>query len=62
VAQQQLDLLKLAATGAAYFGARAAEIVWGYARDSGCFCIGLDELPDYFFTQPVARHPVSAIH
>ena len=45
MAQQQLNLLKLTATGTAEFGAGTSEIVRGYSRDSGCFSIRLDELP-----------------
>jgi hypothetical protein len=50
VAQQQLNLLKLATTRAAQFGAGAAEIVRGDTRDSGCLGIGLDELPHDLLT------------
>jgi hypothetical protein len=46
VTQQQLNLLKFAATGAAQFGARASEIVGGDTWNPGCFGVGLDELPD----------------
>ena len=45
VARQQLNLLKLAATGAAKFGAGAAEVMRGDAGDAGYLGIGLDELP-----------------
>jgi hypothetical protein len=42
MAQQELNLLKLAAPGAAQLGACAAEIVRGDAGDSGHVSIGLD--------------------
>jgi hypothetical protein len=47
VAQQHLNLLKLAATGAAQLRAHAAEIVRRDARNARCFGVGLDELLDH---------------
>jgi len=48
VAQEKLNLLKLAAAGAAEFGASTAEVVWGDTRDPRRLGVGLDELPDDF--------------
>jgi hypothetical protein len=45
VTQQQLDLLKFTAAGAAQFGAGTAQIVRGDTRNTGRFDVGLDELP-----------------
>jgi len=53
VPQQQLNLLKLAATGAAQLG---------QCQNSGCLGVGLDELPDDLLAESLARHQVGAIH
>ena len=61
MSQQKLNLLKLAASGAAEFGTGAAEIVRRDARDAGCFRVGLDKLPDNFLAQAVASNTIRAI-
>ena len=40
----------------------AAKIVRGNTRDSCCFGVRLDALPNDLFAQPIACHPVGAIH
>jgi hypothetical protein len=41
-----LDLLKLAAAGAAQLGASSPEIMGSYTSNTRYFGIGFDELPD----------------
>jgi hypothetical protein len=45
MAQQELNLLKLAAPGAAQLGAGSAEVMGRDAGNAGCLGVGLDELP-----------------
>jgi hypothetical protein len=62
VAQQQLYLLKLAATGAAQLRAGAAEVMRSYTRDCRCVGVGLNKLPHDLFAQGFACNAVSAIY
>src|SRR5260370_30159953 len=62
VAQQQLDLLKLAARGTAELRAWPAKVMGGDSRDTGRCGIQLDELPDDLFAQALAPHRVRPVH
>jgi hypothetical protein len=61
VAQQQLDLLQLAAGGPAQLRRRAAAIVRRDARDASSRRIWPEHLPDHLFGQDVALHLVAAV-
>jgi len=62
MAEQQLDLLKLAATTTAKLRACAAEIVGRDTRYTCCLGVVLYELPDDLFAQHFACDSVSAIN
>jgi hypothetical protein len=62
MAQQHLNLLKLAAPGPAELSASAPEIVRSDAGNAGCVCVGLDQLPDDLFRQDLAAGSVCAIN
>src|SRR5258708_31278611 len=62
MSQQQLNLLKFAATGAAQLGAGATTIVGCNSGDTCGLCVRLHELPDDLLAQAVANDAVRAIH
>ena len=60
-AEQHLDLLKLAATGAAQLRACAAEIMGGDTGNSCCLGVRFDKLPDDLLAQDFACDTVNEI-
>ena len=62
VAQEQLNLLKLAACRAAQLGAGTTKVMWGDAGNASCLRVLLKHLPDHLLAQAIARNPISAIH
>ena len=62
MAEQQLDLLKLASGGSAELCARPATIMRRDAGDASLGCIPLEHLPDDFFGHGLALYLVASIH
>jgi len=62
MAEKQLDSAQVGRPLLAQFGARAASVVRGDARNDGRPRIPLEHLPDGFLTQPFACDVVGAVH
>ena len=62
MAQEHLNLLKLAATSPAQLGASSAQIMGRDSRNASGFRVWLDKLPDDFLRKDLARKAVGAIH
>jgi hypothetical protein len=62
MAQNQLDLFKLAARSSAQLSAGAAEVVGRYAGNANPRCMLLEHLPYDLFAQTIARRAVRVIY
>src|SRR5579863_8904497 len=62
MAQEQLDLLKLAACGPAQLRAGPASVMRCDAGDAGIDRILPEHLPDHLFGHSLALHAVAAVH